>query len=119
MTLGATMAGLYFLAILGIAVVFVFKNGVAFALSFLGTAIIPCVAIAGMKWGLMKGDRQQRIGVPIVALLLLAFAYWLSTGVSVQVFGHNLSGLTLGIIGSVIGLIGIPLSWADTSSNAN
>jgi hypothetical protein len=94
-----------------VAIVFAFKIGFVFALCFFGTVAIPCVAVAGARWGVLAGDKQQKIGVPIVGLLLLAFAYWLSTYVSVKVFGVRVSGLILLIISGVIGLIGVPLSW--------
>jgi hypothetical protein len=104
---------LYTLAIFGVAIAFIFINGVVFALYFLGTAMVPCIAVAGMKWGLLRGDKQQRVGVPLVAIALLVFAYWLSTGVSIQIMGHQVSGLALGLIGALIGLVGVPLSWGD------
>lgn len=107
------MAGLYFLIVLCIAVVFIFKNGVIFALSFLAVTMIPCIAIAAAKWGVMRGDAQQKLFVPVVALLLLAFAYWLSPGVSVNVASVHLSGFVLMLIGGFVGLVGVPLRWAE------
>jgi hypothetical protein len=102
-----------------VAAVFVFKIGLVFALCFLGTAWLPCIAVAGARWGLLAGDRGQKIGVPIVALMLLAFAYWLSTYVSVTAFAVHISGLTLLIISCVIGLIGVPLAWGGQVANRN
>ena len=105
------MAVFWFMIIVPVAIVFAFKNGLGFALCFFGTAAVPCIAVAGGRWGLLAGDPQQKIGVPIVALLLLAFAYWLSSHVSVTAFGVQISGLTLLIISCIIGLLGVPLSW--------
>ena len=110
------MVVLYTLAIFGVGTAFIFTNGVVFALCFLGTAMVPCIAVAGMRWGLSRGDKQQRVGVPLVAIALLAFAYWLSTGVSIQIVGHHLSGLALGLIGAFIGFVGVPLSWGELAS---
>jgi hypothetical protein len=104
--------GLYALVIFVVGVIFVFDNGIAFALRFFGTAMVPAVAIVGMKWGLVKGDAQQKVGVPLIALALLAFAYWLSTGVSVQIGGYHLNGWAVGLIGVFVGLAS-STSWAD------
>jgi len=75
--------------------------------------MIPCIATVGMKWGILLGDRQQKVAVPLVTLLLLAFAYWLSRSVSLQVFGYRLSGLVVVMIGAFVGLVGVPLSWGQ------
>jgi hypothetical protein len=110
---------LYTLAVFGVGIAFIFTNGIVFALCFLGTTMVPCIAVAGMKWGFLRGDKQQKVGVPLVAIALLGFAYWLSTGVSIQVMGHHLSGLALGLIGAFIGLVGVPLSWGGSTPNAS
>jgi hypothetical protein len=106
------MIFLYTAIIFPAGIVFIFTEGILFAIRFVGTAMLPCIAMAGLKWGVLMGDRQQKIGVPLVAVLLLAFSYWLSNGVSIQIFGHHLSGFVLALIGAFIGLTGIPLSWA-------
>jgi hypothetical protein len=108
------MAVFWSLIVFPVAVVFAFQHGLLFALGFLGTSWIPCIAVAGAKWGVIRGDRQQRIGVPVVAALLLAFAYWLSTGVEVLVFGHIISGLTLFLISAVLGLT-VPLAMGGAA----
>jgi len=113
------MAALWFIIILVIAIVLAFKNGPTFALCFFGTTAIPCVAVAGAKWGLVAGDAQQKIGVPVIALILLAFAFWLSTYVSVTAFGIEISGLVLMAIGGVIGLAGVPLAWGGQAPQRN
>jgi hypothetical protein len=105
------MVVLYTLAIFGMGVALIFTSGIVFVLYFVGTAMIPCVAVTGLKWGILRGDRQQRIGVPLVAVLLLAFGYWLSSDLSIFIFGHHLSGFALFLIGAFIGLVGVPLSW--------
>jgi len=109
------MVALFTLAVFGIGISFIFTTGLLFGICFIGAAMVPCIAIAGMKWGILRGDRQQRIGVPLVATLLLAFAYWLSTGVSVHIMGHHLSGLALALIGAFIGLVGVPVSWGGSA----
>ena len=111
------MVRLYTLAIFCITTAFLFVNGIAFALSFFGAALLPCVAVAGAKWGILRGDRQQKIGVPVIGVMLLAFAYWLSTGISVRLFGLNLSGLSFVVIGSLIGLVGVPIAWGASGSS--
>jgi hypothetical protein len=53
------------------------------------------------------GNDQQRFGVPIVAVILLAFAYWLSTNVLLKLYGYDTDGFTLLAISAVIGLLGV------------
>ena len=93
-----------------IALIFAFTNGITYALAFLGTCLIPEIAVAGIRWGLIHGDKQQRIGTPLVGLVLLAFGFWLSTGVSLHIFGFTVSGIALASIGAVLGFC-VPLSW--------
>lgn len=109
------MVGYYATVVTILAIAFVFTNGIVFALCFFGTAVIPCIAVAGMRWGIVRGDNQQRIGVPVVAVLLLLFAYWLSTGVSLQLFGYRISGLAFGLISAFVGTW-VPLAWGPTPS---
>jgi len=109
------MAAYYFLAVLGVATAFIFSNGILFALKFVAVAMIPCCAVGAMKWGVIAGDKQQKIGVPLVGLILLAFPYWLSSDVWLSAFGHYISGLALFGISAVIGIIGLPLAWGGTA----
>lgn len=51
--------------------------------------------------------------MPIVVVLVLAIAYWLSGGFSVQFFGVHLSGLVWGIIGAEIGGVFALAKWGD------
>ena len=71
-----------------------------FAASSLGVT-----AGGGLKFGLLWGDKQQRIGVPVVAILLIALVLWLGSGFSVTMFGRIIGGEIWGIIGVVIGLV--------------
>lgn len=41
----------YTLAVSGIGIGFIFANGLIFALCYYGAAMLPCIAVAGMKWG--------------------------------------------------------------------
>ena len=104
------MAGYYTIAVFSVAIAFMFSNGIGFALSFLGAAWIPCCAIGAIKLGIIAGDKQQKVGVPLVGLIPLAFGYWLSGKVDLHVFGHHLSGFGLFIVSCVIGLT-VPLAW--------
>jgi hypothetical protein len=54
--------------------------------------MLPSIAVAGMKWGLVFGDNQQKVGVPFIAVLLLGFACWLSTYVSLNIGAAHVSG---------------------------
>jgi hypothetical protein len=65
------MIGLYVLAMMGIAMVLLVNDGIALAVSFYGAALLPCIAVAGAKWGSLKGDGQQKISVPLIGVVLL------------------------------------------------
>jgi len=103
------MAALWVLVTFVVAVVFAFKNSLGFALIFLGTCWLPCFVVGTGKWGLLRGDRSQKIAVPLIAAVILAFAYWLSTMVEVQFSGYLISGLMIWIASALIGLTA-PLS---------
>jgi hypothetical protein len=60
------------------------------------------VAGGGLKASLWWGDKAQKIGGCVVAVLLAALAQWLSSGFSVQLFGHPLSGRLWGWIGFAV-----------------
>ena len=107
------MVAYFFVAIFTLSVIIIFTKGFLFALCFLGTCSLPCVAVAGGKWGILRGDMAQKIGVPVIAVGILAFAYWLSKSVGVEVFGLYLSGFALWLISATFGLIGVPLEWAQ------
>ena len=80
------MAALWVLVTFTVAAVFAFQNSIGFAVTFLGTCWLPCFVVGTAKWGLMRGDRSQKVVVPIIAAVVLAFAYWLSTKVEVPYF---------------------------------
>jgi hypothetical protein len=102
----------YFIAIFSLTLVFAFKNGILFALSFLGTTTLPAISITAMRWAIARGNRAQKIGVPIFGALLVAFAYWLSLGVSGDAFGLHVSGQVLLVISGVVGFF-LPLALAE------
>ena len=104
---------IYFICSIIMALGFLLRGEVKFALCLFGTSMLSLTAAGGLKFGLLWGDKSQRIGVPIVALLIFAIAYWLSAGFSVQLFGHYISGLTWGIIGAAIGLLFINRKMAS------
>jgi hypothetical protein len=96
---------IYFIASIIMAVGLLLHGQFKFALCLFGTSMLSLTAAGGLKFGLFWGDKSQRIGVPIVALLIFAVAHWLSGGFSVQLFGYYISGLTWGIVGAVIGFL--------------
>jgi tetratricopeptide (TPR) repeat protein len=95
---------LYLIASTVLTLSALFRGEMHAALCLCGTSFISLIAAGGLKFGILRGDKAQRVGVPIIALVLFAFAYWLSNGFSVQLFGYNLSGLTWGAIGALIGI---------------
>jgi hypothetical protein len=94
-----------YLFLSAIAITGAIKAGVLVGLSAFGASFLAVVAAGGLKFGLFWGDRAQKIGVPIVAVLLLTFAYWLSGGFSARLFGVGLSGEAWAIIGALVGFV--------------
>jgi|SRR5215467_2326874 len=83
---------IYLFLSVAIAIAGAMKAGVVVGLSAFGGSFVAVVSAGGLKFGLFWGDRAQKIGIPIIAVLLLTFAYWLSGGFSAQLFGVTLSG---------------------------
>jgi hypothetical protein len=96
---------IYLFLSIAIAITGAIKAGVLVGLSAFGASYLAVVAAGGLKFGLFWGDSAQKIGVPIVAVLLLAFAYWLSGGFAAQLFGVALSGEAWAIIGGLVGFV--------------
>ena len=101
------MVAFWFLAVTAVTLVFIFRGSFTFALCFLGTAILPTVAVGAFTWVHLFGDNQQKFGVPIIAVILLGFSYWLSTNVSLEFYGYHIDGFTVLAIGAAIGLLGV------------
>jgi hypothetical protein len=101
------MVAFWFVAVTALSLVFIVRDGITFALCFLGTVILPTVAVGAFTWVQMFGDNQQKFGIPIIAVILLGFAYWLSTNVSLGLYGYNVDGFILLAISATIGLLGV------------
>ena len=85
-----------------IAISAVYNAGWAAGFYAFATSLIFIVVGASVKASVWWGDRAQKIGSPIVALLPLALAQWLSSGFSAQMFGYHLTGSLWGWIGFAI-----------------
>jgi hypothetical protein len=79
--------------------------GIKPALCTIAASLISLIAAGALKFGVLWGTGAQRVGTPIIALLLLALAYWLGSGFSVVLFGLVLSGQAWAVVGAVIGLL--------------
>lgn len=95
----------FFYQILSLVVVIsiVLKGEFVRALCAVGTVELSVMAGGGMKWAFFHGSKDQKIVCPIIAILLIAVAQWLSTSFSVHFFGIHLSGAEWGWIGLAIG----------------
>src|SRR5690348_12330631 len=89
----------YFLLSLIISVSAAFRAGLGPAVCAILTSILALIAGGGLRASVFWGDRTQKIGGPVIAALLAALAYWLSSGFSVGLFGYLLTGTEWGIIG--------------------
>jgi TPR repeat protein len=116
-------AYLYLIASIVLTFSALFRAEIQGALCLFGTSFVSLIAAGGLKFGLLRGDKAQRIGVRLVALVLFALACWLSSGLSVQVLGYSLSGIMWGAIGAIIGIISIdqrttPNRWPGSLQSA-
>jgi len=95
----------YLIASVAIAGSAAFKIGWGSALSIAVTSFFALVAGGGLKASLFWGDKTQKVGGPVVALIVVGLAQWLASGFSVWLFGDHLSGNLWCWIGFAIGLI--------------
>jgi hypothetical protein len=63
----------------------------------MATSLLYLVGGGGLKASLWWGDKTQKIGGSIFAVVLVCLAQWLSSGFSVHLFGYPLSGAALGV----------------------
>jgi TPR repeat protein len=96
---------IYLIASIVIASSAAFKVGWGTALSIAVASMLSLVAGGGLKASLRWGDRAQKIGGSVVALIIMGLAQWLATNFSVWLFGNFLSGDLWCWIGFAIGLI--------------
>lgn len=106
---------IYVIASVVLTVGMVFRGDIWNALRLGGTSVLSLVAAGGLKFGILWGDRAQKIGVPLVAFAPLVLAYWLSSGFSEEVFGYQVSGLMWGAVGAAIGLLCVDRQMASQS----
>jgi hypothetical protein len=109
----------YVIASVVLTVGMVFRGDIWNALCLGGTSLLSLVAAGGLKFGILWGDKAQKIGVLLVAFALLVLAYWLSSGFSVEVFGYQVSGLMWGAAGASIGLLCVDRRMASQSRPSN
>jgi len=75
--------GAYFLISIGYAVAGFFHGMWKVGLIMIISSFIASLAGASGKWGLFYGSKGQKIFMPILALLLLALATWLTRNIFV------------------------------------
>jgi hypothetical protein len=107
------MIRIYVIASVVLTAGMVFRGDIWNSLCLGGTSLLALVAAGGLKFGILWGDRAQKIGVPLVACVLLVLAFWLSSGFSVELFGYQLSGLMWAAAGAVIGLLCVDRAMAS------
>lgn len=110
---------IYVIASIVLTIDMVFRGDIWNALYLGGTSFLSLVGAGGLKFGIFWGDKEQKIGVPLIAFALLLLAYWLSSGFSVEIFGYQLSGLMWGAAGAVIGLLRVDRQMASQSGPSN
>ena len=92
----------YVIASLAIAGSAAVNAGLGPAAYTITTSSLFLMAGGGWKASLLWGDKARKVGGSVVAVLIVALAQWLSSGFSVHLFGHALSGAAWGWIGFVV-----------------
>jgi hypothetical protein len=69
------------------------------------SSFLSLLSGGGLKASLLWGNKAQKIGGSVVALLIVGLARWLAEGFSVWLFGSHLSGDLWCWIGFAIGLV--------------
>jgi hypothetical protein len=77
--------------------------------------MLSLAAGGGLKASLLWGDRAQKIGGSVVALIVIGLALWLAANFSVWLFENFLSGDLWCLIGFAIGLIFTTKKLAEPS----
>jgi len=95
---------LYVVMSLVVSVAAVF-HGLGAGLCAILTSTIALIAGGGWKAMLFWGDMTQKIGGTLAAVLLAAFAYWLSRGFSAGLFSYRFTGAEWGAIGFVLAFL--------------
>jgi hypothetical protein len=101
------MAWLYVIMSVIISVFVLSHIGVSAGVCAFLTSAIVLIAGRGFKAMVVWGDTTQKIGGTVVAILLAAFAYWLSTvfRLGCLVSAHRLTGAEWGAIGLIIAFL--------------
>lgn len=105
----------YALVSLVIVVSAAVNAGIGPAAYAITTSSLFLTAGGGLKASLWWGDKAQKVGGSVVALLIVALAQSLSNGFSVNLFGYALSGAAWGWIGFIVCFIFATRKLAGTS----
>lgn len=92
----------YVIASVAIAGSAAVNTGLGPAAYTITTSSLFLMAGGGWKASLLWGEKAQKIGGSVVALLIVSLAQWLSSGFSVHLFGRALSGAAWGWVGFVV-----------------
>ena len=92
---------IYIVASLAIAVSAGINAGWGPGLSAFGASALALVAGGGLKASL-HGDRTQKIGGLVIALVVAALAVWVGGGFTATLWGLHITGATWALIGGVV-----------------
>ena len=106
------LLGTYTVLSFVLSIATIFHTGIVAGLCLFAVSIISLTATGIIKYSIVTGNKQQKLLFPIIAIIFLAFGYWLSKGLSVHLIFGQVSGLTWEIIGAMIGMF-IPALWVD------
>lgn len=81
------------------------SGGFLAGLSAGAAALLALTAAVSVKFGVLRGDRQQLVGIAVAASVVLGLSYLLSLNFSIQLFGARLSGFQWALAGVIVGFI--------------
>lgn len=95
---------IYLMASIAIAISAGMNAGLWVALHAAGGSLLALTAGGGLRASL-RGDKSQKIGGSVIALVILGLALWASEGFSATLFGISISGPIWAAVGFVVCLV--------------
>lgn len=94
---------IYGILTLAVAVGYCWSGQTWIGIDAMIASLLAPAATGGFKTAFFVGGRAMKITVSVIALSVLALAYWLARGFQAGLFGLDVSGVTWIVVGAVLG----------------